>query len=85
MTYNGSFGDHSINATALLSIYEEYDEYMQISVQDLPYRSLWHNLGTGATPTGFNTDLVETGIISYMGRVNYTFQEKISINCYRKI
>ena len=76
LTYNASFGDHNINATALLSIFEEYDEYMQIRVQDLPYRSLWHNLGTGATPLGFNTDLVETGIISYMGRVNYTFKDK---------
>jgi TonB-linked SusC/RagA family outer membrane protein len=76
LTYNGVFGDHAINATALLSVFDQYNEYMQIVVQDLPYRSLWHNLGTGATPIQNNTDLVESGILSYMGRVNYTFMDK---------
>ena len=76
LTYNGVFGDHAINATALLSVFEQYDEYMEITVNDLPYRSLWHNLGTGATPQSFNTDLKESAIVSYMGRVNYTFKDK---------
>ena len=76
LTYNAVFGDHAINATALLSVFDQYNEYMQIIVQDLPYRSLWHNLGTGATPIQYNTDLVESGILSYMGRVNYTFMDK---------
>ena len=76
LTYNGVFGDHAINATALLSVFEQSDEYMEITVNDLPYRSLWHNLGTGATPQSFNTDLKESAIVSYMGRVNYTFKDK---------
>jgi len=76
LTYNGEFGDHNINATALFSVFEQSDEYMEISVNDLPYRSLWHNLGTGATPQSLNSDLKESAIVSYMGRVNYTYKDK---------
>ena len=76
LTYNLEFGDHNINATALFSVFEQSDEYMEMTVNDLPYRSLWHNLGTGVTPQSLNTDLKESAIVSYMARVNYTFKDK---------
>ena len=76
LNYNKTFGKHRIDATALFSIFEQYDEYMQISVEDLAYRSLWHNTGTGATIKAYNSDLIESSLASYMGRVNYTFNDK---------
>ena len=76
LNYNKTFGKHRIDATALFSIFEQYDEYMQIEVEDLAYRSLWHNTGTGATIKAYNTDLIESSLASYMGRVNYTFNDK---------
>ena len=76
LNYNKTFGKHRIDATALFSIFEQYDEYMQIQVEDLAYRSLWHNTGTGATIKAYNSDLIESSLASYMGRVNYTFNDK---------
>lgn len=76
LNYNKTFGKHRIDATALFSIFEQYDEYMQISVEDLAYRSLWHNTGSGATIKAYNTNLIESSLASYMGRVNYTFNDK---------
>ena len=76
LNYNKTFGKHRIDATALFSIFEQYDEYMQIQVENLAYRSLWHNTGSGATIKAYNTDLIESSLASYMGRVNYTFNDK---------
>lgn len=76
LNYNKTFGKHRINATALFSIFEQYDEYMEIAVEDLAYRSLWHATGTGATIKAYNSDLIESSLASYMGRVNYTFNDK---------
>jgi TonB-linked SusC/RagA family outer membrane protein len=76
LTYQAEFGKHSINATALASIFEEYNEEINLSVADLPYKSLWHSLGTGATVTGYGSNLQEYSIASYMGRINYGFNDK---------
>ena len=76
LNYNKEFGKHSIDATALFSVFEEYNESMEIGVEDLPYRSLWHSLGTGATVTSYGSNLNEYSIVSYMGRINYGFDGK---------
>ena len=76
LNYNKEFGKHSIDATALFSVFEEYNESMNIGVEDLPYKSLWHSLGTGATVTGYGSNLNEYSIVSYMGRINYGFDGK---------
>lgn len=76
LNYQKQIGKHSIDATALLSVFEEYQEFMEISVEDLPYRSLWHNTGSGATIKAYNTNLQEYSIASYMGRINYTYDDK---------
>ena len=76
LNYIKEIGKHSIDATALFSVFEEYQESMEIAVQDLPYRSLWHNTGSGATIEAYNTNLQEYSIVSFMGRINYTFDDK---------
>ena len=76
LNYNKTFGKHRIDAIALFSIFEQYDELMNIAVEDLAFRSLWHNTGSGATIKAYNTDLIESSLASYMGRVNYTFNDK---------
>tara|TARA_B110000879_G_scaffold12063_1_gene15124 strand:- start:4798 stop:7857 length:3060 start_codon:yes stop_codon:yes gene_type:complete len=76
LNYNKTIGKHRIDAIALFSIFEQYDELMNISVEDLAFRSLWHNTGSGATIKAYNTDLIESSLASYMGRVNYTFNDK---------
>ena len=83
LTYIAEFGKHSVNATALASIFEEYYEQIGLAVEDLPYKSLWHNLGTGATVTNYGSNLEEYSIASYMGRINYGFDDKylLTLTC----
>lgn len=76
LSYTKQFGKHSIDATALFSVFEEYNEEMDIAVEDLPYKSLWHSLNTGATVTSYGSNLTDYSIVSYMGRINYSFDDK---------
>ena len=76
LSYQKELGKHSINAIALFSIFEEYREFMDIQVDNLPFRSLWHNLGSGATIRSYGTNLQEYSIASYMARINYSFDSK---------
>ena len=76
LTYNKSFGEHSIGLTALQSAaHQEYTESF-MGAQNLPYESaLWYNLGLGSL-TGNSTNFGEFQLLSYMGRVNYAFKGK---------
>ena len=76
LNYQKQIGKHSIDATALFSVFEEYNESINIGVEDLPYKSLWHSLGTGATVTSYGSNLSDYSIASYMGRINYSFDGK---------
>ncbi len=75
LTYKLNTGLHNITVTGLHSIFEERRQYSRIDVKDLPYRSLWHALGNGEV-TRLESDLAERALISYMGRINYTFKDK---------
>ena len=44
-------------------------------MKDLPFRSLWYSLGDGEV-TNNESYLAEQALISYMGRVNYSFKNK---------
>ena len=76
LNYQKQFGKHSIDAIALFSVFEEYAESIDITVEDLPYRSLWHNTGSGATVREYGSNLREYSIVSYMGRINYSYDDK---------
>ncbi len=75
VTYDLKKGNHAIKVTGLQSAFQQKEDGSFISAQALPYRSLWYNLSTG-TITGFSTDLSERSLLSYMGRVNYSFRDK---------
>ena len=76
LTYNYQKGKSKLNVTALQSAYKNTNEFNYISVVGLPYVSYWYNLAsTSGTPvigSGFN----QKTLSSYMGRINYTFNEK---------
>lgn len=75
LTYNLDLGKHKITATALQSAYYQRNESYTIAVTNLPYNSDWYALNTG-TISGINSSLIERSILSYMGRINYSFNEK---------
>ena len=78
LSYDVTTGKHKLNATALQSAYKNMYQNYTIAAVDLPFASLWYNLGTGATVTS-SSSYSQTQLESYMGRVNYTFNGKYLI------
>ncbi|QIA07437.1 SusC/RagA family TonB-linked outer membrane protein [Draconibacterium halophilum] len=72
--------DHSIKATGLFSVQESNWEETRLDVEDLPYEhQLFHNLGTAETVREYDSYLSEWGIMSFMGRINYSLKDKYLI------
>lgn len=79
LTYNYAKGDHNLTVTALQSAYKYTAETYEIGVQDLPYPSLWYNLGTAGKITGVKSNFSQNTLQSYMGRINYSYKDKYLI------
>lgn len=75
INYNLDLGKHKFTVTGLQSAFYQRNESYTVAVKDLPYDSDWYALNTG-TVTGFGSSLVERSIASYMGRLNYSFNDK---------
>lgn len=76
LTYNKSFNKHKLTVTALQSAYKNVAEAYHIAVEDLPFASLWYNVGTAGTISGVSSNYERNTLQSYMGRVNYSFNDK---------
>lgn len=75
VNYNLDLGKHKINLTGLQSAFYQRNETYTVAAKDLPFDSYWYALNTG-TITSFGSSLVERSLSSFMGRVNYTFNDK---------
>ena len=69
---------HKFNFTAAQSAYKNTAETYSIAVQNLPYASVWYNLGTAGNSnvTGVSSSYQMNTLQSYMGRINYTLDDK---------
>ncbi len=76
LIYKLKAGLHDINITAAQSALKERYESSGTSVQDLPYNSGWYALQTAAIISGVSSRLIERSILSFMGRFNYTYNDK---------
>ena len=76
LNYNFESGKHKLTFTGLQSAFYQRNENYSIFVRDLPYDSDWYAVNTAATIGSIGSSLIERSILSYMGRVNYTFNEK---------
>lgn len=81
LTYDRTFGKHKINATALYSSEQTTFNSSYISAKNIPADSFqFYNLGqapqTDITIDPNNQNYFKTGLISWMGRVMYTFDNK---------
>jgi TonB-linked SusC/RagA family outer membrane protein len=75
LTYNKSLGDHNFGATFLQSVQENEYENEQISVTGLPYETQkWYNVATASTISAIRSRYTRWGLVSFMGRVNYSFK-----------
>lgn len=76
LTYRFNVSDHQFDITAVQSVLQQRLETSSISVQDLPYNSGWYSLGTAGTINSVGSRLEKQALLSYMGRLNYSFNDK---------
>ena len=75
--YDKVIDKHRIGVTLLQSIEQYTREALNGNVQDLPYlHQLYYNLGSAETITGIGSSYEKTRRASFMGRVNYSFNDK---------
>ena len=78
LTYNRSFGKHDVNFTGLYSVQEFRTDGFGAGSQNLPTNYQFdNNLGAG-TPTAPYSFQSQWDIISYMGRLNYAYDNRYS-------
>jgi len=76
LNYEYQKGKHRFSATALQSAFKSTIEYNVISVTGLPYVSYWYNLQSTTTTPTISSGFFQRTLSSYMGRLNYTFDNK---------
>ncbi|MGV8138900.1 MAG: SusC/RagA family TonB-linked outer membrane protein [Mangrovibacterium sp.] len=75
LTYKLNAGSHDFNFTAVQSALYQRFETSTIQVENLPYNSYWYALNTAAIINQVTSSLVERQILSFMGRINYSFKK----------
>jgi TonB-linked SusC/RagA family outer membrane protein len=76
LTYNKSIGEHSFGLTFLQSAAKQEATTSNLAAANLPYETmLWNNMGLG-TVTAYGSNFGEYTLLSYMGRVNYSYKGK---------
>ncbi len=77
LNYAKSMGKHNFNLTAVQSVQKDNIETNGITVQDIPSETQqFNNFGNAAIIEGVRSNLVQWALLSYMGRVNYGFNDK---------
>lgn len=77
LSYDKNIGKHAINLVGLFSVQSSRFESSSLSGQDIPIeKSLFYDLGSSSTITGIGSSLGDWGLISYMGRANYRYNDK---------
>ncbi len=80
LSYDKSFGSHSLNLVGLFSTQTSTIESSSLSAQGIPIlKSTFYALGTAETITGISSGLTEWGLLSYMARINYKFKDRYLI------
>jgi TonB-linked SusC/RagA family outer membrane protein len=77
LSYDKDFGKHHVNVVGLYSVQASRFETSLLSGQNIPVeKSLYYDLGSSSTITGIGSSLGEWGLLSYMGRINYRYNDK---------
>jgi len=76
LTYKLKSQAHELTVTAGQSLFQERFEESKVAVENLPYNSAWYAINTAEIINSVSSNLIERSIMSYMGRVNYIFNDK---------
>lgn len=75
--YEKSFGEHDLNLMGLFSMYERRIETSMMYTRNLPFESLYYNMGSGAQSTyNIGSNYIKMSLLSYVLRLNYDFRDK---------
>ena len=76
LSYDKKLGkDHSINVVLGYTAQKERSEWLQIDASNYP-DDLIQPIGAAATIPTYNQDVQEWAILSYLGRINYSYKSK---------
>jgi len=75
LTYNLEKGKSKLNVTGLQSAFKTSTEMNVVNATNLPFSSFWYNLQTAANQS-IGSSFSQRSLSSYMGRINYTFNDK---------
>ncbi len=75
VNYKLEKGQHRVDLTGVYSVQQAQTERLFGASKDLSFNSLWYNL-QGGTITSLTSGYVQTNLMSYLGRVNYTFADR---------
>ncbi|QCK13285.1 SusC/RagA family TonB-linked outer membrane protein [Mangrovivirga cuniculi] len=77
LNFNKDFGDHSINAMALQSVFVDRTETSSLSSRFQPFETDYYNIGSGL-PSTYNVGsyFEQSQLLSYALRVNYGYKDK---------
>ena len=77
LTYKKDFGKHSFNVIGLFSTQQSRTDSSGARARNIPVESsLFYNLGSAQDILGISSSLTKWGLLSYMGRVNYSFNNR---------
>jgi TonB-linked SusC/RagA family outer membrane protein len=77
MTYAKQKGRHSLNVVGLFSTQQNRTETSGARARNIPVESsLFYNLGSAQDILGISSSLTKWGLVSYMGRINYSFNDR---------
>jgi TonB-linked SusC/RagA family outer membrane protein len=77
LNYSKTFGKHALNVTGVQSIQKDNFERYRTEVQGIPAQAQsFYSLNSATSVLGVQSSLTEWTINSFMGRVNYSFNDK---------
>ncbi|GGG99345.1 SusC/RagA family TonB-linked outer membrane protein [Parapedobacter pyrenivorans] len=79
LSYNKTIKSHSFGGILANSVVVNRNEGAAQNVLDLPYDSFWYNTGSAGNIEGVSSYLTEWALLSYMGRFNYSFNDKYQL------
>jgi len=74
--FRKSIGNHTIQGTALFSIYDFQQEDYGIEVRDLPQPTSFYNMDAAIMRTVSESGYSMNRLLSYMGRLNYDYADR---------
>jgi TonB-linked SusC/RagA family outer membrane protein len=85
LSYNKTFGKSRINAVGAFNMESNRSERVFLQGTNMDYDGLFYNLQAASTIIDKGTFLEEWGIMSFMSRINYTFDDRyVATVTYRR-